>query len=222
MTNRMTSIKRGLGNRSLAGAMMLVVFLSAGCALRPARQETAHYTPIATSAATAAPVGVESKDTDSTATAAIAAGRLRPANPESFGEGARLLVGREFDPVYFDGDTTELDGEARRRLNEYAGWLKDHAQVWVALVGYCDGGHGVRYGYNLAMARALAAEEFLVANGLDRKRIYSIGYGRASAGDHTGNRIEILGFMAPSEPALISAEPEEAPEPELPKPEVLP
>lgn len=149
---------------------------------------------------------------------------MRPVNPQMLGEGARLLVGREFEPIYFETSSTELNSEARRRLTEYVNWLKqpEHAHVWVALVGYCDTQHSARFGFDLAMARAFAVEEFLVANGFDRRRIYSIGYGRANE-EPTSNRVEVLGFVGPQneeEMGKAPAEAEEAPEPE-PEREVL-
>lgn len=213
MGNRTTSITRSVGKPGLACACMLVFLFSSGC-LRPSGKSAPRITPIATPSVMAAPAAMDAATTSTTAN-----GAMRAANPESLGEGARLLVGREFDPVYFDGDGTELDGEARRILGEYVDWLKGHGQVWLALVGYCGPDQGSKFGYNLAMARALAVEDYLVANGLDRKRIYSIGYGRTGSDDATANRVEVMGFMAPSQPAMISAEPDNPPEPERPEPE---
>lgn len=199
-------------------ALMLVLVLGCAAACRTGvKKNPALVTPITTPAKTINADAAESNDRSTSGTAA-AEGEMRPVNPQTLGEGARLLVGREFDPVYFDSRSTELDGEARRRLNEYLGWLKhpEHERVWVALVGYCDAGQGVRFGFDLAMARAIAVEEFLVANGLDRKRIYSIGYGRGGE-EPTSNRIEVLGFVGPEsegELGKVSTEPENAPEPE--------
>ncbi|MCE5228271.1 OmpA family protein [bacterium] len=190
-------------------AFVFVLGMLAGCVSkikeRPLRITTISHP------AKPAPTAVKADDETTSGTANT--GEMRPANPMGLGEGARLLVGREFDPIYFDSDSTELDSEARRKLNEYVTWLKEpeHGHVWIALVGYCDSGQAVKFGYNLAMARALAAEEFLVANGLDRKRIYSIGYGRATD-EPTANRVELLGFVGPdgkSEPDQVPAGPEE-------------
>jgi outer membrane protein OmpA-like peptidoglycan-associated protein len=190
-------------------ALMLVSLLGAavGCHTAP-KKPSVRATPITTPAPTPKPAA----DDESTSQTA-GAGEMRPANPMALGEGARLLVGREFDPVYFDAESTELDSEARRKLSDYVGWLKqpEHEHVWVAVVGYCDAGQAVKFGFDLAMARALAAEEFLVANGLDRKRIYSIGYGRATD-EPTSNRVEVIGFVGPqgqSEPGKVPAGPEE-------------
>lgn len=210
----------GGGRTGLARALALVALAcgAAACRTRPPALPV-HVTPITKPDK---PVAAAANDRETTETAALKAGDLRPVNPQTLGEGARLLVGREFEPIFFDGSGTELAAEARRRLTEYVDWLgkPEHGHVWVALVGYCDAGQGVRFGYGLAMARALAVEEFLAGNGLDRRRIYSIGYGR---GDEkpTSNRVEVLGFVGPQNEddlGKVPTEPEAAPEPE-PQPE---
>lgn len=214
---RTASIVGGSIGQGVVCALMLVLILCGAAACRTkAPVSPAHVTPI-TKPEKPQNAGAAESD-DETTSGSAAASEMRGMNPQSLGEGARLLVGREFEPVYFDNGGTELDGEARRRLTEYAGWLKQpgHEHVWIALVGYCDGGQGVRFGFDLAMARAFAVEEFLATNGLDRKKIFSIGYGRATD-EPTSNRVEVLGFVGPEnegELGKVTTEPESAPAPE--------
>ena len=130
----------------------------------------------------------------------------RPGNPATWGEGARLAAGREFEPIYFDSDSAELNASARQQLNGYVPWFKEHPRVWIALLGHSDSRVGVRLGYNMAMARALTVEDYLMGQGLDRGRIYSISYGPdrpveqddSSRGAQFNRRVEILAFLAPA------------------------
>ena len=101
----------------------------------------------------------------------------RPGNPEAWGRGAQLSVGRSFDPIYFDADSSELDYTARNRLKEYADWLKAHPSVWVTLAGYAAGDGTDEFALNLSMARTLAAKDFLIGQGLSPTRLFNISYG---------------------------------------------
>lgn len=130
----------------------------------------------------------------------------RPGNPSAWGEGAQLAVGRQFEPVYFDADSAEVDTSARQHLTEYSEWLKAHPRVWVTLAGHADARGSTRYAYSLGMARALAVEDYLVSLGLDPRRCFPLTFGKdllANAGNtpdaHSlNNRVEVLAFIAPA------------------------
>ncbi len=215
---------RGGAIQWLAAAGSLGVLLAAaltpGCQRGAAVTERAAPPPARRPAARPQPPAPTPTPAPPAAEAAPAgeSGLTRPANPAALGEGARMLVGRTFEPVYFDEASAELNGAARRRLTEYARWLGENNRVWLTLMGHADTAHGLDFGYNLAMARALAVEDFLVGHGLARRRLYPISFGAAGAGSgELGNRVELMGFMAPAgrdEPAEVSAEPQSPPESE--------
>lgn len=101
----------------------------------------------------------------------------RPGNPEAWGRGAQLSVGRNFDPIYFDPGSSELDYTARNRLKDYAEWLKGHPSVWVTLAGYAATDGTDEFALNLSMARALAVKDFLLGQSLSPTRMFTISYG---------------------------------------------
>lgn len=157
----------------------------------------------------------------------------KPGNPAAWGEGGRVNVGRSFEPVYFDPGSDELDGTARGRLADHARWLADHPNVWIALGGYCDASETARYGYNLAMSRALAVRQYLIGQGLAAQRLYPIGYGSQTPAvqpdgrqrsDKLNNRVELVGYIPPGgaqTPKPASATPSPAPpaQEQIPRPE---
>lgn len=164
---------------------------------------------------------------DQPSSAALAAAQegIRPGNPQGWGASAMMAVGREFEPVFFTDTSTELDYAARRRLNEYAQWFRENSRVWIALAGYCDADNSVRFGYNLAMARALAVEDYLAGEGIDRRRLFPISYGMNLPEVEPGNpqaselnnRVEVMGFIAP----VGQAAPPPIKESAAPPPEVV-
>lgn len=156
----------------------------------------------------------------------------RPGNPAAWGEGARIAVGRQFEPVYFERDGAELTSAARQQLADHAKWLQEHPRVWVTLAGHSGDEVSIRYGYCLGLARALAVMDFLVGRGLDQQRFYPISFGEdlPVADDPSpqsrvlNSRVELLGFIAPSgqnQPKPVPAE-KKTPPPAEPQPTAPP
>lgn len=172
------------------------------------------------------PLDLPTGDEDTTAGEVTLDPTLRAGNPEQLGEGARLLAGRDFEPVYFDRDGSELDLASRRLLTEYATWLKDRPSIWVTLIGFAGAGLTKEFAYNLGMARALAVMEYLEALGIPATQLYPISYGNEllfvapdSGDDGLNHRVEIIGFAAPAGsagPQPVPLGPDPAPAPQLP------
>jgi peptidoglycan-associated lipoprotein len=82
------------------------------------------------------------------------------------------------DHVLFDTDGFELDQEARTILTAHARWLAEHPGISAVVEGHCDE-RGTRE-YNLALGerRALSAKNFLVAQGIDVRRLRVVSYGK--------------------------------------------
>jgi peptidoglycan-associated lipoprotein len=88
------------------------------------------------------------------------------------------LVANVGDRIFFDFDKSDIRADARERLDSWASWLNKYPQVTAVIEGHCDE-RGTRE-YNLALGerRANAAKSYLVAKGIDPKRLQTISYGK--------------------------------------------
>ena len=108
-----------------------------------------------------------------TAATATAAGAAAP-HPGS----EQDLAATVGDRVFFSFDRSDLAPEARSTIQRWSDWLKRYPNVTVTIEGHCDE-RGTRE-YNLALGerRAAAARNFLLALGINAKRISTISYGK--------------------------------------------
>lgn len=79
--------------------------------------------------------------------------------------------------VYFGFDSSNLDSDVKETLKANAEFLKTNASVDVQVEGHCDERGGRQYNLALGERRAKAVRDFLVALGVDSKRISTISYG---------------------------------------------
>lgn len=88
------------------------------------------------------------------------------------------LVANVGDRVFFDTDSYTLNAEARAVLEAQARWLMQYPNLTITVEGHADE-RGTRE-YNLALGdrRANAAENYLVAFGVDPRRVNTISYGK--------------------------------------------
>jgi len=82
------------------------------------------------------------------------------------------------DRIYFETNSYTLTGEARRILEAQAAWLQRYPNLNVAVEGHADE-RGTRE-YNIALGdrRANSIENYLVAYGLDPRRVRTISFGK--------------------------------------------
>lgn len=80
--------------------------------------------------------------------------------------------------VYFDYDASTLTDEAKRVLNGDIAWLKANPRGQITLEGHCDERGTSEYNLGLGDRRAKAVREYLVAAGVDGRRIRTISYGK--------------------------------------------
>ena len=104
-------------------------------------------------------------------------------------------VARIFADLHFAYDKALLDGAAKTRLREMAGWLKKNDSALVTLEGHCDERGTATYNYVLGKRRALAASRFLAELGIGPSRLTTVSYGKmrplsegSSEADHARNR----------------------------------
>lgn len=79
--------------------------------------------------------------------------------------------------VHFDFDSAALTDEARRILDENIKWLKAHPDVRIQIEGHCDERGTEEYNLHLGQRRAESVKRYLVKNGIDPKRLFTISYG---------------------------------------------
>ena len=79
--------------------------------------------------------------------------------------------------VYFDFDSAVLRDDTRRTLDKNIEWLKANATVRVQLEGHCDERGTEEYNLNLGERRANSVRDYLIKNGVDPSRLFTISYG---------------------------------------------
>lgn len=89
-----------------------------------------------------------------------------------------LAVQAGSDLVFFETDSSELTPQARSILEAQARWLNNYANLNVTIEGHADE-RGTRE-YNLALGdrRANSTKNYLIAMGVDPRRINTISYGK--------------------------------------------
>jgi len=88
------------------------------------------------------------------------------------------LVANVGDRVFFAFDQFDIRATARATLERQAAWMKRFPNINITVEGHCDE-RGTRE-YNLALGerRANAVKDFLVAQGIDTRRVRTISYGK--------------------------------------------
>lgn len=81
-------------------------------------------------------------------------------------------------PVFFDFDAAEIRPDAKAPLAENVEWLQTHPQATVTIEGHCDERGTIEYNLALGERRARATNDYLVASGVDPKRISTVSFGK--------------------------------------------
>ena len=119
----------------------------------------------------------------------VAAGCASQQAPQSFGAGIgggaaaapgspqdfQVTVG---DRVFFDTDSSSLDGAAQAILDRQAQWLAQYPGYSFTVEGHADERGTREYNIALGARRAAAARDFLISRGVDGSRIRTISYGK--------------------------------------------
>ncbi len=95
---------------------------------------------------------------------------MKPGSEEEF----MLNVGRR---VYFAEGSAAVSDEAQMSIVRQADWLKKNKQWLVKVQGHADDPGGEAANKTLSTQRANAVMNALVAQGVDRKRMWTKGYG---------------------------------------------
>ena len=81
------------------------------------------------------------------------------------------------EDVHFAFDSSLLNIEAERILEQKAVWLQDNGDASVQIEGHCDERGTSAYNLALGERRANAVQEYLTVLGVDPSRLSSISYG---------------------------------------------
>ncbi len=80
--------------------------------------------------------------------------------------------------VFFDFDKSVIRADAKKSLDENARWLKANPKATILIEGHCDERGTREYNLGLGQRRAKSAQDYLVAAGINGKRIKIISYGK--------------------------------------------
>ena len=119
-------------------------------------------------------------DTTGPVTTDTSSGAVLPGSQEDF------VATVSSDRIFFDTDSSDVDGPDQATLQSQATWLSKYAEKRITVEGHADE-RGTRE-YNLALGerRANAAKNALAALGLDASRINTVSYGKERP-DATGS-----------------------------------
>jgi peptidoglycan-associated lipoprotein len=167
---------------ALVAQGILLVSLTAGCAMTPATSTTATPSPSGTAMTT--PDGSRSSSSSQggggTRQASSVGSTMRPRL-----EGFR--VADSLSDIHFDFDKYELTADATKTLDSHAEWLKANPKHLVLIEGHCDERGTDAYNVALGERRAKATQNYLAAHGVRTARITIISYGeeRPQCSDHS-------------------------------------
>jgi peptidoglycan-associated lipoprotein len=99
---------------------------------------------------------------------------------EEFGRRTLEELNREspLEPVYFGLDSSELDDGGRRVAEANADVMRRFPTWVVTIEGHCDERGTPEYNLGLGERRALAAQQHMIALGVDASRVRTVSYGK--------------------------------------------
>lgn len=103
-----------------------------------------------------------------------AAGESGPITPGSM----REFSDRVGDTVYFTTDSTNLSSEAQQTLVTQSRWLNKYPQYAIVIEGHADERGTREYNIALGARRAASVRHFLIARGVEPRRIRTVSYGK--------------------------------------------
>jgi outer membrane protein OmpA-like peptidoglycan-associated protein len=77
-------------------------------------------------------------------------------------------------PIPFAPNSLELDVASRSTLKRAAGWLRQHGEARILIVGSCDSGGSETCTHTLAEARAAVVQKFLGSAGIHSDQIVGV------------------------------------------------
>jgi outer membrane protein OmpA-like peptidoglycan-associated protein len=89
--------------------------------------------------------------------------------------------------IYYDYDDASIRPDARRSLDSLIQILYDFPEMEIELAAHTDSRGNVPYNINLSKRRANSVIEYLVSNGIKRRRLNAVGYGKKQLSNECGD-----------------------------------
>jgi peptidoglycan-associated lipoprotein len=156
-----------------AAVVLLLVISAAACAkkqppvARPLPPPPPEATPVAPPPEPAAPVAETPPEPTPVPEDTLTAGSLDEINKNS-----------PLKPVFFELDSSEVDGASQKVLDGNAEVLKRYTSWQISIEGHCDERGTAEYNLALGERRAIAARNYLVSLGIPADRIKTVSYGK--------------------------------------------
>ena len=91
-------------------------------------------------------------------------------------DGAEMGIG-QFEPVYFDFDSQQLNPGEMAKIEAVANHLRQNPTLGAIVEGHTDERGSTEYNLSLGERRALAVRAALISSGIDGNRVQSRTYG---------------------------------------------
>lgn len=98
-------------------------------------------------------------------------GSARPGSTQDF----VVNVG---DRIFFDSDSSEVNGAGQATLDKQANWLNQYGSYAFTIEGHADERGTREYNFALGARRAEATKNYLISRGVSASRIKTISYGK--------------------------------------------
>ncbi|MBR5411747.1 OmpA family protein [Fibrobacter sp.] len=162
--------------------LAVVASAAALCLVACAKKQQPQTEPEAEPApAAVAPAAEPNADSLAAEQARLEAERLAAERARLEAERARLeaLINQIMsEDVYFDFDRSELTEKAKELLAQVGELLIKEERFTITIEGHTDARGTEDYNFTLGAKRAMKVKEFLIAYGIDGKRMESVSYGK--------------------------------------------
>lgn len=162
--------------------LAVVASAAALCLVACAKKQQPQTEPEAEPApAAVTPAAEPNADSLAAEQARLEAERLAAERARLEAERARLeaLINQIMsEDVYFDFDRSELTEKAKELLAQVGELLIKEERFTITIEGHTDARGTEDYNFTLGAKRAMKVKEFLVAYGIDAKRMESVSYGK--------------------------------------------
>ncbi len=93
----------------------------------------------------------------------------------------KVVVGESIrlDHIYYDVNSADLRTESEVELDKVVGFMKDNPHLKIELGSHTDSRGSDAYNLRLSQKRAESATQYLIDQGIDKKRIIPKGYGES-------------------------------------------
>lgn len=99
------------------------------------------------------------------------------------------------DNIFYEFGKAVLTAESSASLNELKELLEQNPNITIELSAHCDYRGSASYNEKLSQARAEAAVEYLIAQGIDKERMTPVGYGESKPKEITKKLTEKYTFL---------------------------